>query len=646
MEPEIKVFQDSIYNHPIFSGASAAEFGGLMEECTLRTYEKDENILYSASPRNGLLLMLEGLTEVYVALSDREESHEVLEVLEPPDIIGFSSLADFLGEQAPFDYPHTVEVQAVEESVCLHIPYSVMEARWRHEEVRDYVLRQVSIRLRDIYASLAEQVHLANQWGESDPFIQRVQDVMNTPVITISTDATIQEAAKTMGREQASSLVVVTEKNDLAGIITERDLVQRVIASGTSGSAAARSVMTENPHTISAQAYYYEAMSSFLVNGIKHLPVTLQEDAQQVIGMITLSDLLQKRNRGKFNVLQKMEEADAETLPAIKHAIYDILAHLIEDGIPALQLMNMITSLFDRLAQQCVKLAVEEVEKQHGKPPVPFAFFLMGSGGRAEQFMLTDQDHFLVYQDAATESANKEAAAYYRALGLAIVVWLERAGYKRCDGNMMASEASWRGTTSQWSDRLRTWGLRATNQNILLGHNFLAFRFLAGDQATRDQFARTVQEQLQASTIFLYRAAELEQNLLVPHLDHPVRALFRLKREGINIKKEALFPFHHSLQILAAKHHIFGGTPRDKIEALHRKAVFQDTFVDDLLFAYETVLKIRIEKSWYRYERGERPTSELKFSQMKSREKEALMHALKIIRSLQAQAVNAFGMRL
>ncbi|WP_158736967.1 DUF294 nucleotidyltransferase-like domain-containing protein [Alteribacillus sp. YIM 98480] len=644
MEQENKVYKDQIYNHPIFSGATAAEFGAFMEKCTINNYEKSERILYSQSPRNGLLLILKGVAEVCVAFHENNKNHEVLEVLERGEIIGFSSLADFLGEPAHYEYPYTVEVRAVEEAVCLHIPYSVMEARWTEEEVRDYVLRQVSVRLRDIYASLAEQVHLANQWGESDPFIQRVQDMMTAPAVKVTSQTRIAEVAEKMVKENASSVVVEKEQQHLAGIITEKDLVQRVVAFGKDGKTTAAEIMSKKPYIITRQAYYYEAMSSFFMNGVKHLPVAEEDDHKKIIGMITLSDLLKKKNRGKFDILQEIESSDEKTLPTVKNAIYDVLANLIQDEIPTLHTLEIVTKLYDRLVRHCVDLALKKIKIKYGEPPAAFAFFLMGSGGRAEQFMLTDQDHFLVYEDPESDKDKERTETYFRALGNEIVYWLERAGYKRCDGNMMASETNWRGKISHWRERLRTWGLRATNENILLGHNFLAFRYIYGDPLLKDEFVRMVHEQLQTSKIFLFRAAEQEKNNPVPTLDHPIRALFRVKKQGIDIKKHALFPFHHSLQILSAKHSIFGQTPLHMITSLKEKSVLSEQTAEDLRFAYQVVLKIRVEQSWNRYMRGEGNSSEIKFTQMKSRDKEELISALKSIRSLQSQTVNTFGM--
>lgn len=638
-----KELYEQIHKHPLFSGVPNEEFVQLMESCNLKHYEKSEKVLYSKTPREGLLLILSGMAEVCVETDDVHlQNQEVLEVLQPGDMIGFSSLADFLGEPAVHVVKYTVEVRAVEDSYCLQIPYSIVEARWDDEGVRDFVLRQVAVRLRDVYGSLAEQVKLASQWGESDPFIRRIQDLMNSPAVTIAGGELVKNVAQKMVEYSTSSIVVVDEEGMLVGIITEKDLVQRVIANASNGSGlTARDIMTPNPHTISRHAYYYEAMSSFFMNGVKHLPV---EEAGRAIGMVTMSDLLRKKNRGSMEIIQAIEKSTEQNLSTVKNAIYDVLSHLLHDEIPTIHTLEIITKLYDRLIKHCMDLALHSLkQKGMGEPPVAFAWFLMGSAGRGEQFMLTDQDHFLVYEDVSSEKRD-EVELYFEALGQEMVEYLHLAGYKLCPGKMMSSEAAWRGSIQHWRERLRGWALRATNENVLLGHNFLSFRLGYGDALVHDAFVKMVKEQLEKSRIYLYRMAEHEKEHPVPTLDHPIRALFRVKRESIDIKKHALFPLHHSLQVLSVHHGIVEGTPMQRIEALVEKQIFSSEFADDIRFAYEIILKTRVSQSWSRHLRGEESSSTIKFTAIRSREKDELIHALKSIRSLQNQTLGAFGM--
>ncbi|WP_100374163.1 DUF294 nucleotidyltransferase-like domain-containing protein [Bacillus sp. FJAT-45037] len=631
-------YLQQIEAHPLFIGTTADELRGLLETCQFKHYDKSAKVLYSKTPREGLLLILKGMAEVFVS---HEDQPEVLEVLQQGDMIGFSSLADFLGEQSENPEQYAVEVRAVEAATCLHIPYPVIEARMHDGNVRDFMLKQASIRLRDIYQSLAEQVKQASHFGESEPFIRRIQDLMSDPVVIVDQDEDIQDVAMTMVDKKTSSVVVVNDGDQLIGIITEKDLVSRVVAKGGGPGTVAKEVMTANPFIIADDAYYYEAMSSFLMNGIKHLPVMRRG---RVVGMITLSDLLRKKNRGTMEILHTIEESTFETIEKMKPAIYEVLSNLIQDRIPTTHLLKVITKLYDRLVRHAVELAVRALETRGlGVPPVAFSWYMMGSGGRAEQFMLTDQDHFLVYANCAEEK-REEVEGYFAELGREIVQHLEQAGYKRCQGLMMASEKNWRGSMRTWEERLRTWSLRATNDNILLGHNFLSYRQLYGDAQLHDEFVQLVDEKLTKSKIFLYRMAEQEKDSPVPTLDHPIRALFRMKRESIDLKMHALFPLHHCLQLLSAHHGIYVGTPLERLDKLTDKGVFEERVADEIRFAYEVVLSIRVDQAWSSYKSDSERTSKVYFAHLRTKDKEELIIALKTIRSLQHQALGAFGM--
>jgi CBS domain-containing protein len=634
MREQENKFDTQIREHPIFKGLSDSEFTECLGACALKSYKKGDKVLYKKAPREGLLLILKGLAEVFVATElGQHQQKEVLEVLEQNDMIGFSSLADFLGGKTEDPKRYEVEVGAVEESVCLHIPYTVVKARWEDPSVRDFVLQQATIRLRDIYGSFAEQVQLASKWGESEPFIRRIQDIMNEPVVVADMDDDVQDIAGKMVEHSTSSVVVLNDSDQLIGIVTEKDLVQRVVARGLGAGTVAREIMTPHPFIIARDAYYYEAMSSFLMNGIKHLPVM---DRGRVIGMVTLSDLLRKKNRGTMELLQTVEESTIENLHELTSAFYDVLGNLIQDGIPTVHTLDVMTKLYDRFVRHAIELAVAEV----GEPPVAFAWYMMGSGGRKEQFMLTDQDHFLVYEDGGDQVVVDE---YFEKLGGEIVRCLEAAGYKRCKGLMMASEPQWRGTLTVWKERLRSWGVRATNENILLAHNFLAFRYVYGDEALHDQFVTGVKEQLERSRIFLYRMAELEKEKPVPTFDHPIRALFRMKRESVDLKRQALFPFHHCLQLLCARKGLVGGgSPLEQMEWLVKKKVLSEETADELRFAYEVVLRIRVECGWEAYRTGKENDSLIDFNHLRTKDKEELLLALKTIRALQNQVVGMY----
>lgn len=614
---------EAVRLHPLFQGLEQRTALSLVQKCEQRVYKKQQII----EPRNGLLVILSGIAEVYV-------EEEVLEILQVGELIGFSILAEVVGEKEQIpEVQAMVQVRAIEDMEALFIPVDVVKSRWKEPRVMEYLLTQVTVRLRDVYISLAEQVKLASDFGEKEAFMMRVQDIMVEKLVTVRPDTTVQAIAETMSANHTSS-VLVMENEMLTGILTERDIVSRLVAKGKSYETSVKEIMTPNPITISRFAYYYEAISEMLLTGIKHLPVV---DSKKTIGIVTLSDLFRKKNASVMKNIKRIEAADEESLPSIKAAIYELTETLIKERVPAFSLLEVVTTLYDRVVVRVVELAEAKVLSDAGSGNVGdqansprFAFFQMGSSGRGEQFMLTDQDHFLVYEDSGDH-------VYFKKLGEEITRLFEKAGYARCQGLMMASESAWRGSVSQWQERVRQWMLNSTNDNLLLAQNFFSYRFVTGDTKVSQSLDAVLEELLGRSKIFLYRLAQVERvQGKIPELDQPIRLLFKKSRKNMDLKKEVLFPYHHSLQIMALANGVLTGTPVQKIDLLQEKGVFTADFADNLKAGIQQILSIYIRLRWTG------AGSVLSFNTLSTREKDELELSLHTLRELQSMVFARF----
>ncbi len=629
---------DRVHRNPLFINTTEEEFDQILLGCVLKVNDEAEKSNYFKTPEEGLLIVLKGSAEVQI--EGQDGTSVMLEVIQEDEIIGFSNFAYYLGEMArPLD-KYLIDMEVSENSICLQVPYEVIRKRMDDPTVRDYVLRKMSIRLANVYTSLGEQVRLADEYGESEPYVRRVQDFMSSPVITISAEAETKEIAESMIKNSISSIIVTDDAGKLIGIVTEKDLVERVIAGGVSpATLKAKDIMTKDPHTVKVTDYYYEALSKFYREGIKHLPVVT---AGKPVGIVTFATLMTKRDRNSMNILKTIEEASFEDLPVVKAAIYDVLSNLIQDEISTIHTLEIITKFYDRLAKHCVMLAVQSLEDQgKGMPPVPYAWYQMGSGARGEQFMLTDQDHFLVYEDVAEEQS-QQVEEYFALLGNEIVVHLEQAGYTRCIGFMMASETQWRGTMTVWYERIRTWALQSTPEQILLGYNFLSFRFLYGESIVNDRFIEMVHNLLNKSATFIYYMAQQEKEKPIPQLQQNFLSIFRgrSKADIIDIKKHALFPLHHCLQILGVSNEIINATPLEIISALEQKKKITKDFAEEIRHAYEISLSIRISMSWEKHLRGEKISTEIDLRALRRWELNELRTTLDTVRALQSHLLS------
>lgn len=620
---------EKVYNHTIFENISKEEFETFIADCQLKFYKRSEKLVYFKTPEEGIILILDGKAEMFIE-SDAGFS-VLLEVLQEGEMVGLSHIAYYLGESRDVLRQHRLELEFVEDSYCLQIPASIIKNRLTSPSVREFILREMSIRLGSVYSSLGERTKLSDEWGESEPFIQRAKDLMYTPVVTIDLNMSIQDIAKVMNEQSISSVTVLNQDKQLIGIITKSDLVQRVLSEGLSYSLSAADIMTVKPYTVSPYNHYYEVLSTFYNHRIKHLPVV---EHNKVVGMITFRNLISKRDRGAMGILKTIEEASYDKLPIVKNAIYDVLTSLINDEISTIHTLDIITKFYDRLARHCLKLAVQSLDQKGiGLPPVPFAWYQMGSGARGEQFMLTDQDHFLVYANSETP----EVKDYFRKLGEEIVIHLEQAGYKRCDGKMMASEEIWRGSIAEWQKRLQEWSVQTTDEQILLSYNFLSFRFLFGDRTIDKNFTQMVQHQLRSAQTLLYYMAQQEQNNPIPQFETSFFKVFKPKdkNESIDIKLHALFPLHHCLQILGTLHNLINQTPLQLLDSLIEAKEFTDEFASDIRHAYEVALKTRIQLSWAKHLRGDPIKTRIEFNNLRHWEQDELKTMLKTVHTLQ-----------
>jgi CBS domain-containing protein len=142
---------------------------------------------------------------------------------------------------------------------------------------------------------------------------------------------------------------------------------------------------------------------------------------------------------------------------------------LVGAGIEASEVVRIVTAVNDVLTVRLLRLA----ETGLGPPPCPYAWLVLGSGGRREQALLSDQDNALVYRDATPE-----ATAYFKVLAETTVGALTDAGFRRCPGGYMAT--SWRHTLADWQRIFHGWVQRPEPQALVEAEVFLDFRRVHG----------------------------------------------------------------------------------------------------------------------------------------------------------------------
>ena len=282
-------------------------------------------------------------------------------------------------------------------------------------------------------------------------FNMPVEGLYNKELLYCSEDLSIQEAARLMSERNCSSIVVRAKSGEFVGLVTDKDLRTKVVACGCDFLSPVSKIMSSPIHTIPSHALVFEALVEMMRKKVKHLIVV--DDHQRVLGILAHYDLL--RAQGQAPVFVMQEIAQASTVAQVVSAraqVPNLIYNLINAGAKPQHVARFLSTIADAVLEKMATLALERL----GPPPVRFSFIVMGSEGRREQTLKTDQDNALIYEDPP-KSGLKEAKAYFLKLGELICGWLNEAGYYFCKGDVMAKNPRWCQPLSVWKGYFTNW---------------------------------------------------------------------------------------------------------------------------------------------------------------------------------------------
>jgi len=208
-----------------------------------------------------------------------------------------------------------------------------------------------------------------------------------------------------------------------------------------------------------------------------------------------------------------------------------------------------LNELHDELIHRVVALAIKQVSSQHGPPPSPFTFFVMGSAGRLEQSVWSDQDHGIIYLDTFDK-----AKSYFLTLGKEISKGLYLAGYRYCDGGVMAGNPFWCKSLNEWEQQLSKWMVESTWESIRYLLIFLDGRSIYGNIAYVEKLKDHIYQNMKQHHLL---TKSLNNTL---HLKKGINVLGNLLTEThgthagkLNIKEIGLFPYVNAIRLLSMK---------------------------------------------------------------------------------------------
>ena len=355
----------------------------------------------------------------------------------------------------------------------------------------NYLARLVSESRKQLQSQFAQQAL------ESQSLNTRLQDLIKRPPLAVSAQTPILAAIKIMGDEEAGSIIVIDDQRAPVGLMTQTDVVRRVILGGVSLENCISDVMTVPPTVLQQSATAYDAMLAMAAHGIRHLIII--DDGGKLTGVISERDLFALQRIGLGQVRRKIEKAEnAFTLKGVMRDIQHTVFNMLAQGVGAEQLTRFISTLNDAITDRVLRLNLSK----HDLNDVQWTWLAFGSEGREEQTLSTDQDNGIVYlvgpdQDA-TELKNR-----LMSFALDVNKDLDTIGFPLCQGEIMASNPKWCMTLEEWQECFCHW-IREPHPDALLNATiFFDFRPLFGRFDLAERMAETLTKESKGNSGFL-----------------------------------------------------------------------------------------------------------------------------------------------
>lgn len=451
MSVELDEVRGFLAQHEPFSRLTGPVLDELSAALRIRYARRGEELVAAGANNDTLFIIRSGAVDVI------DPDGLLLDRREAGFACGYSSLVS--GSLSHFS------LEAVEDSLLFELDRPGFLALI---EENPAVERFYSAQSRQVRAAAKELVDDA----PTDVLRTKISELLGEPALQATPETSIREAATLMAERGVSSLLIA-QGTSLQGIITDRDLRARVLAAGVDPATPVSEIMTPHPVTVASDAPAMEALLHMAQMPIHHLPVV---DSGKLAGIISQSDITRLLHNDPIYLTADFSRRSS---PAALEGAYGeaatLAARYVERGSSPQEAASMLTLAADALGRRLCTLAEEEL----GPPPVPYAFVAVGSQGRREMAMASDQDNALVLDDSYDEAAHGE---YFAQLSEYVCSGLAGAGQVLCPGEMMAMVPRWRMTVSDWKATFHDWIAAPEPDALLNAQIFFDMRSIFGAQ--------------------------------------------------------------------------------------------------------------------------------------------------------------------
>ncbi|WP_047245708.1 DUF294 nucleotidyltransferase-like domain-containing protein [Maribacter thermophilus] len=539
---------DFLKNYPPFNLMDDKLLDTLSQEVSI-VYKEKNSVVFSMdeNPHSNFYVVHKGAIEL-----SNTKSNVIADFCDEGDIFGLRPLI------AKENY--RLEAKAYEESILYAIPIaSFRPIADSNPNISNFLTESFASNTRNPYNKknrITPQESPYNIDTGKDIILTDFQPVRYSKrIVSCGPRYTIQKAAQRMTKNRIGS-ILVCEKDLPIGIITDKDLRNKVVSENHPISSSVKTIMSSPVITYPKKLTITQAQMAMMKSDISHLILT--EDGTvntPAVGVVSKNDVMVSLGDNPAVIVKAIKRArKIKQIKELRKSIMVLLKGYLEQNIP----MALTSKIISELNDTCIKQVIHiSLQKMKNPPPVKFAWLALGSQGRGEQLLHTDQDNALVFDDVP-EDLLPETTQYFLSLSKKVTKGLNKIGYEYCPADMMASNPQWCLSLKEWKNKLSYWITNPGPNQVLMSSIFFDYSLAYGDRNLLDQMSDHIFKSVKKYPIFLVHIANgALQN-------PPPTGFFRqfiVEQDGqhkdfFDLKSRALRPLIDAARVLVLSHSV------------------------------------------------------------------------------------------
>ncbi len=425
---------------------------------------------------------------------EKVDTNEITNIHDTGDVFGLRAMIT----TAPYQLTATANEESIVYAISIPVFKSVTD---RSVKIQKYLITS--------FASNNYTPYTAEQAGKIfvDYIPDATQDIVNFQTakyskkpITCKNTSTLQNAAIIMSTHKIGCIIVVDDDERPVGIITNSDIKNKIATGKFPIDTLVTNIMNSPVITDKKDLTVADGQLKMIKNNIGHLCITKDGTIDsKLTGVLTHHDILATLGKNPTVILKNIKRAKrTKKLRTARHKANGLLKSYLEQNIPISHIIKIISQINDAIVIRAIDLAIL---KMPTPPPAAFSWLSLGSQGRREQLLFTDQDNAIVFDDIPTEDYEK-TQTYFLELSKIVTRTLNKVGFEYCEADMMASNPEWCKSLSEWQEQFKTWILNPNEKGILLSSIFFDYNIVYGNKNLVDNLTDTIFKTLDDSTLF------------------------------------------------------------------------------------------------------------------------------------------------